>query len=203
MRTTGIAATTANPATAAPAKAASSATDASCGAMDNPLRGLTSHAVGGQHFLSTSKGQIVLVGHDYGGAVITNAAAGNPGQCGHTRKERLRARLRLRSARAHGRTALGDAAIDTHRSGTPRPWHTPTARCESGFCAPWCPSSVALRDSPFLRGRHQRFWCLAGDDCDPWIVDQQLAQSGAAVRAEIVIEVVEDKERRIAEQRPS
>ena len=47
-------------------------------AIDNPLRGLTSDAVEVKDFLSTITGPLVLVGHSYGGAVITNAAAGNP-----------------------------------------------------------------------------------------------------------------------------
>jgi pimeloyl-ACP methyl ester carboxylesterase len=47
-------------------------------AIDNPLRGLTSDAQEVKDFLSTLRGPIVLVGHSYGGAVITNAAAGNP-----------------------------------------------------------------------------------------------------------------------------
>jgi pimeloyl-ACP methyl ester carboxylesterase len=44
----------------------------------NPLRGLTSDADYVRTFLSTLPGPIVLVGHSYGGAVITNAATGNP-----------------------------------------------------------------------------------------------------------------------------
>jgi pimeloyl-ACP methyl ester carboxylesterase len=47
-------------------------------AIDNPLRGLTSDTEEVKDFLSTITGPIVLVGHSYGGAVITNAAAGNP-----------------------------------------------------------------------------------------------------------------------------
>jgi pimeloyl-ACP methyl ester carboxylesterase len=47
-------------------------------AIDNPLRGLTNDAAEVKDFLSTITGPIVLVGHSYGGAVITNAAAGNP-----------------------------------------------------------------------------------------------------------------------------
>ena len=47
-------------------------------AIDNPLRGLTSDAEEVKDFLATITGPIVLVGHSYGGAVITNAAAGNP-----------------------------------------------------------------------------------------------------------------------------
>jgi pimeloyl-ACP methyl ester carboxylesterase len=44
----------------------------------NPLRGLTSDPTYLADFLSTISGTIVLVGHSYGGAVITNAATGNP-----------------------------------------------------------------------------------------------------------------------------
>ena len=44
----------------------------------NPLRGLRSDADYLRAFLNTVPGPIVLVGHSYGGAVITNAATGNP-----------------------------------------------------------------------------------------------------------------------------
>jgi pimeloyl-ACP methyl ester carboxylesterase len=44
----------------------------------NPLRGLTSDAEYLKAFLGTLPGPLVLVGHSYGGAVITNAATGNP-----------------------------------------------------------------------------------------------------------------------------
>ncbi|WP_369069407.1 alpha/beta fold hydrolase [Kineococcus terrestris] len=44
----------------------------------NPLRGLASDAEYLRTFLSTLTGPLVLVGHSYGGAVITNAATGNP-----------------------------------------------------------------------------------------------------------------------------
>ncbi|MEV7150101.1 MULTISPECIES: alpha/beta hydrolase [unclassified Streptomyces] len=43
-----------------------------------PLRGLSSDASYLADYLKTVKGPIVLVGHSYGGAVITDAAAGNP-----------------------------------------------------------------------------------------------------------------------------
>jgi pimeloyl-ACP methyl ester carboxylesterase len=43
----------------------------------NPLRNLQSDAETIRDFLSTLSGPIVLVGHSYGGAVITNAATGN------------------------------------------------------------------------------------------------------------------------------
>ena len=44
----------------------------------NPLRGLTSDSDYLKTVLATIPGEIVLVGHSYGGAVITNAATGNP-----------------------------------------------------------------------------------------------------------------------------
>jgi pimeloyl-ACP methyl ester carboxylesterase len=44
----------------------------------NPLRGLRSDSAYIADFLHSIIGPIVLVGHSYGGAVITNAAAGNP-----------------------------------------------------------------------------------------------------------------------------
>ena len=43
----------------------------------NPLRGLQSDVQYLADLLKTIEGPIVLVGHSYGGAVITNAAAGN------------------------------------------------------------------------------------------------------------------------------
>jgi pimeloyl-ACP methyl ester carboxylesterase len=43
----------------------------------DPLRGLASDAAYISSVLATVSGPIVLVGHSYGGAVITNAAAGN------------------------------------------------------------------------------------------------------------------------------
>jgi pimeloyl-ACP methyl ester carboxylesterase len=44
----------------------------------NPLRDLSSDNASLRSFLATITGPIVLVGHSYGGAVITNAATGNP-----------------------------------------------------------------------------------------------------------------------------
>src|SRR3989449_10099143 len=44
----------------------------------NPLRGLASDPAYVASFLDSISGPIVLVGHSYGGAVITNAAVGNP-----------------------------------------------------------------------------------------------------------------------------
>ncbi|MFG2883544.1 alpha/beta fold hydrolase [Streptomyces sp. NPDC048297] len=47
-------------------------------APPNPLRGLTPDAEYISNYLKQIKGPIVLVGHSYGGAVITDAAVGNP-----------------------------------------------------------------------------------------------------------------------------
>ncbi|MCY1041282.1 alpha/beta hydrolase [Corallococcus sp. bb12-1] len=47
-------------------------------AFANPLRSISGDAEYLRSFLSTLTGPIVLVGHSYGGAVITNAATGNP-----------------------------------------------------------------------------------------------------------------------------
>src|SRR5512138_1351277 len=47
-------------------------------AVPNPLRGLSSDAAYVASILNTIPGPIILVGHSYGGAVITNAATGNP-----------------------------------------------------------------------------------------------------------------------------
>ncbi|MGS0685905.1 alpha/beta hydrolase [Nakamurella sp. GG22] len=44
----------------------------------NALRGLTTDSDSLKAFLGTITGPVVLVGHSYGGAVITNAATGNP-----------------------------------------------------------------------------------------------------------------------------
>jgi pimeloyl-ACP methyl ester carboxylesterase len=47
-------------------------------APPNPLRGLASDSAYLASYLKTISGPVVLVGHSYGGAVITNAATGNP-----------------------------------------------------------------------------------------------------------------------------
>jgi pimeloyl-ACP methyl ester carboxylesterase len=48
-----------------------------CLAPANPLRGIEPDAAYLRDFLSTIDGPVVLVGHSYGGAVISNAATGN------------------------------------------------------------------------------------------------------------------------------
>jgi pimeloyl-ACP methyl ester carboxylesterase len=46
-------------------------------APSNPLRGIASDAAYIRSVLATISGPVILVGHSYGGAVITNAASGN------------------------------------------------------------------------------------------------------------------------------
>ncbi len=48
-------------------------------ALPNPLRSLSTDAASIRGYLDTISGPIVLVGHSYGGAVISNAATGHPG----------------------------------------------------------------------------------------------------------------------------
>lgn len=48
-------------------------------ALANPLRSLSGDAASIRAYLDTITGPIVLVGHSYGGAVISNAATGHPG----------------------------------------------------------------------------------------------------------------------------
>jgi pimeloyl-ACP methyl ester carboxylesterase len=47
-------------------------------AAPNPLRGLTYDTAYLKDYLASISGPVVLVGHSYGGAVITDAATGNP-----------------------------------------------------------------------------------------------------------------------------
>src|SRR5271154_5252840 len=47
-------------------------------APPNPLRGLSNDSAYLADYLKTITGSIILVGHSYGGAVITNAATGDP-----------------------------------------------------------------------------------------------------------------------------
>jgi pimeloyl-ACP methyl ester carboxylesterase len=47
-------------------------------AIANPLQGLTSDSAYVSSYLATIDGPVVLVGHSYGGAVITNSAASDP-----------------------------------------------------------------------------------------------------------------------------
>src|ERR1700757_3054175 len=46
-------------------------------AVQNPLKSLSEDVATTKRVLDAQKGDVVLVGHSYGGAVITEAAAGN------------------------------------------------------------------------------------------------------------------------------
>ena len=46
-------------------------------AVQNPLKSLSDDVATTKRLLDAQKGDVVLVGHSYGGAVITEAAAGN------------------------------------------------------------------------------------------------------------------------------
>ena len=62
----------------------------------NPLRSVSGDAAYVRSFLATIEGPVVLVGHSYGGAVITNAAVG----ADNVRGPRLHRRVRARRGRA-------------------------------------------------------------------------------------------------------
>src|SRR5258706_9883308 len=47
-------------------------------AVQNPLKSLADDVATTKRTIESQKGNVVLVGHSYGGAVITEAAAGNP-----------------------------------------------------------------------------------------------------------------------------
>src|ERR1700689_4883477 len=49
-----------------------------CYAPANPLRGIAPDSDYVRSFVATLDGPVVLAGHSYGGAVITNAGTGNP-----------------------------------------------------------------------------------------------------------------------------
>jgi pimeloyl-ACP methyl ester carboxylesterase len=53
-------------------------------AAPNPLRGVSSDAAYVSSILNTIDGPIILVGHSYGGAVITNAVHGNQSDTGES-----------------------------------------------------------------------------------------------------------------------
>ena len=62
----------------------------------NPCSGLTYDSASIRDFLDTISGPIILVGHSYGGAVITNAATGDKQRQGPGLRGRVRARTRAR-----------------------------------------------------------------------------------------------------------
>src|SRR5437762_3598992 len=75
-------------------------------ALANPLRGVPSDAAYLTSVLATISGPIVLVGHSYGGMVITNAATGNPN---------VKASARRGTLSWHQRRNGGESADRHHR----------------------------------------------------------------------------------------
>jgi pimeloyl-ACP methyl ester carboxylesterase len=69
-------------------------------AIANPLQDLTTDAEYVADYLKTISGPIVLVGHSYGGAVITNAAAGIGAYISQMTRPRGRADARRAGSRA-------------------------------------------------------------------------------------------------------
>ena len=51
-------------------------------AVQNPLTSLPDDVATTKRVIDSQKGPVVVVGHSYGGAVITDAAAGNPNLSG-------------------------------------------------------------------------------------------------------------------------
>jgi pimeloyl-ACP methyl ester carboxylesterase len=51
-------------------------------AFSNPLRGIDHDSEYLEMYLDTGEGPVILIGHSYGGAVISNAATGNPNVVG-------------------------------------------------------------------------------------------------------------------------
>ena len=101
-------------------------------AFSNPLRGPLSDGEYLRQFLTTIDGPVVLVGHSYGGAVITNAATGNPNvkalvyvaayALGRGRERRRGQRARRRPHRGHRPSRR--AALPGRSAGTATPTST-------------------------------------------------------------------------------
>jgi pimeloyl-ACP methyl ester carboxylesterase len=90
-------------------------------AIANPLRGLTSDAANVADFLKTVPGPIVLVGHSYGGSVITNAAAGNRNVRELVYVDAAAPAVGETTAELSGRTSALGAAPDTLYDPVPYP----------------------------------------------------------------------------------
>jgi pimeloyl-ACP methyl ester carboxylesterase len=90
-------------------------------AVANPLRGLTSDSADVANFLGTLSGPIVLVGHSYGGAVITNAAAGNHNVKALVYVDAAAPAVGETTAQLSGKTSAVNAAPDTLYDSVPNP----------------------------------------------------------------------------------
>jgi pimeloyl-ACP methyl ester carboxylesterase len=108
-------------------------------AIANPLRGLTGGAADVADFLKTISGPIVLVGHSYGGAVITNAAAGNRNVKELAYVDAAAPAVGETTAQLSGKTSALDAAPDTLYDPVPYPG------------APTGDTDLYLKEKVFLR----------------------------------------------------
>ena len=90
-------------------------------AIANPLRGLSSDSAYVASFLATISGPIVLVGHSYGGAVITNAAAGNRNVKELVYVDAAAPAVGETVGQLSGKTSALDAAPDTLFDSVPYP----------------------------------------------------------------------------------
>jgi pimeloyl-ACP methyl ester carboxylesterase len=108
-------------------------------AIANPLRGLTSDAADIADFLTTLHGPIVLVGHSYGGAVITNAAAGNRNVKELVYVDAAAPAVGETTAQLSGKTSALGAASDTLYDKVPYPG------------APAGDTSLYLKEKVFLQ----------------------------------------------------
>ena len=108
-------------------------------AIANPLRGLTSDSAYVASFLATIPGPIVLVGHSYGGAVITNAAAGNHNVKALVYVDAAAPAVGETVGQLSGKTSALDAAPDTLFDSVPIPG------------APAGDTDLYLKESVFLQ----------------------------------------------------
>ena len=69
----------------------------------NPLRGVTADSAYIASLLGQIGGPVLLAGHSYGGAVISNAATGAPNVVGPGLRRRVRPRGRRNPGRCRGR----------------------------------------------------------------------------------------------------
>ena len=88
-------------------------------AAPNPLRSVSSDAAYVSSILNTIDGPIILVGHSYGGAVITNAANGNQSVKANVLSTQRVNRAALPQLRKQGRGLLVWVSSSSARGGTP------------------------------------------------------------------------------------
>ena len=117
-------------------------------AAANPLRGLASDAAAVSDLVRSIDGPVVLVGHSYGGAVITNVDRRRR----RDRRARLRRRLRARAGRELLRrcprcspAAPSATRCSRSRAATARPTCTSPRTASTSSSAPTCRPAQAAR----------------------------------------------------------